>query len=235
MSKLLICERKSFIKILKAYGLNQYKPNNIKRIKSSTSKTQVLVNQQKQTLQLKVTKEEYQELNQETTHIRLAKEKLQELDHQQSNASVVKKQKENQDSRVNAREHLRKDAINELYNRKFMKFLYYCWKLNSIIPRYSIGSHKKGRFLQVLINHNLLYTLITYTKTINQVQSDFEEFYALITSSKQLKAYAFRTYPDLSHFIQNWSKYKRFKFTPLVGPYQTPPNCWRLGPNGSIS
>ncbi len=183
MSKLLICERKSFIKILKAYGLNQYKPNNIKRIKSSTSKTQVLVNQQKQTLQLKVTKEEYQELNQETTHIRLAKEKLQELDHQQSNASVVKKQKENQDSRVNAREHLRKDAINELYNRKFMNFLYYCW----------------------------------------------------ITSSKQLKAYAFRTYPDLSHFIQNWSKYKRFKFTPLVGPYQTPPNCWRLGPNGSIS
>ncbi len=33
------------------------------------------------------------------------------------------------------------------------------------------------------------------------MMSNFEEFYALITSSKQLKAYAFPTYLDLSHFL----------------------------------
>jgi hypothetical protein len=33
------------------------------------------------------------------------------------------------------------------------------------------------------------------------MMSNFEEFYALIASSKQLKAYAFHTYLDLSHFL----------------------------------
>jgi hypothetical protein len=45
---------------LKAYGLDQYKSNNIERIESFKSKTQVLANQQEQTLQLKVAKEESQ-------------------------------------------------------------------------------------------------------------------------------------------------------------------------------
>jgi hypothetical protein len=138
---------------------------------------------------------------------------------------------------VDARGHLRKDEIDELYNQKFKKFLYYCWRLNSIIPWYNIGSHKRGRFLQAPRNHNLLYKPTTYTKTIDQnlVWLDFEEFYALIKISKQLKTYAFHIYPNLSHFFQNWSKYKRFKLTPLVGPNQTPPTCWRLGLDGSKS
>jgi hypothetical protein len=38
---------------------------------------------------------------------------------------VLSKKKENQDSRVDARSYLERDAIDELYNKKFMKFLYY--------------------------------------------------------------------------------------------------------------
>jgi hypothetical protein len=54
MLKLPICERtnlKSFIKVLRAYGLDQQRSNNIEGLVESTRlKTQVLANQQKQTL-----------------------------------------------------------------------------------------------------------------------------------------------------------------------------------------
>jgi hypothetical protein len=45
---------------------------------------------------------------------------------------------------------------------------------------------------------------------------DFEQFYALITSSQQLETYAFQTCLDLSYFFESWAKYKRFKFVPLI-------------------
>jgi hypothetical protein len=64
---------------------------------------------------------------------------------------------------------------------------------------------------------------------------DFEQFYALITSSQQLKIYAFQTYPNLTYFLESWAKYKKFKFVPLVTPNNTPPTCWRLGPKGFTS
>jgi hypothetical protein len=41
------------------------------------------------------------------------------------NPSVVKEERENQDSRVEARRHQEKDVIDELYNKKFKKFLYH--------------------------------------------------------------------------------------------------------------
>ncbi len=54
------------------------------------------------------------------------------------------------------------------------------------IPRYGIGSHKKGKLFQAPRSRNLLYTPTICTETTNQnlVWSNFEEFYALITSSK---------------------------------------------------
>jgi hypothetical protein len=74
-------------------------------------------------LQVKVAKKESLELDQEIAYIRLAKKELQEHDHQQSNPSIVK---EERDSRVDV-PHLKRDAINELYIKKFKKFFYYCW------------------------------------------------------------------------------------------------------------
>ncbi len=108
MSKLPICERvslKSFIKGLRAYRLNQQRPSNIDGLENFKVETQVLVDQQEQTLQLKVIKEESLELNYETAHTRLAKEELQEHDHQQSNLNIVKEEK---DSRVDIQGHLKK-------------------------------------------------------------------------------------------------------------------------------
>jgi hypothetical protein len=67
------------------------------------------------------------------------------------------------------------------------------------------------------------------------MMSNFEEFYALITSSKQLKTYAFHIYLDFSHFLKSWSKYRRFKSVPFIRPNQTPPTCWKLGLEGSKS
>ncbi len=77
-------------------------------------------------MQLIVTKEKPLEVDQEITHIRSIEKELQEYDHQQSNPSVVKEERENKNSMVDARGHLKKDAINEFYNKKFKKFLYYC-------------------------------------------------------------------------------------------------------------
>jgi hypothetical protein len=38
---------------------------------------------------------------------------------------VLSKRKENQDSRVDVRKHFKRDVMDELYNKKFMKFFYY--------------------------------------------------------------------------------------------------------------
>jgi hypothetical protein len=65
MSKLPNCEKyslKSFINILKAYGLDQQKESNIRVIKSFRLKTKVLACQPKQGRHLRVAKEKLQEL-----------------------------------------------------------------------------------------------------------------------------------------------------------------------------
>jgi hypothetical protein len=69
-----------------------------------------------------------------------------------------------------------------------------------------------------------MYTPTTCTKTTNQnlVWDEFQQFYALITSSQPLEKYAFQTYFDLSYFLESWAKYKKLKCVPLVGPNNTP-------------
>jgi hypothetical protein len=126
---------------------------------------------------------------------------------------------------------LGKLAIDRHYNTKFKKFLYYCWVQSFIIHRYNLGCHKRNRFHLTLRNHNLLYTPTTYTTTTyhNLVWEEFETFYVLITFSRQLKSYAFGTYPDLSYFLKSWAKYIKFNFIPLIKLDKTPPICWRLG------
>jgi hypothetical protein len=86
---------------------------------------------------------------------------------------------------------------------------------SSIIHKYNLSSHKKDKFYLVPSNHSLLYTPTTCTKKIdhNLVWDEFEQFYALITSSQQLKKYAFQTYPDLSYFFQSWAKEKKFQIS----------------------
>ncbi len=80
-------------------------------------------------------------------------------------------------------------AIDQFYNQKFKEFLCYHWVQSSIIRRYNLGSHKRSRFYLAPRNHSLLYTPIACIKTIDEdlVWDDFEHFYALITSSKQLE------------------------------------------------
>ncbi len=82
-------------------------------------------------------------------------------------------------------------------------------------------------------NHSLSCPSTTYTKTIDQdlVWNDFEQFYALITSSQQLETYAFHIYHDLSYFLKSWKKYKQFKHISYKAITHTP-KMWRLGPRG---
>jgi hypothetical protein len=71
------------------------------------------------------------------------------------------------------------------------------------------------------------YTHIACTDTIDQnlYYDDFKSFYALITSSPKLKAYAIEIYTNLSKFLVSWDMLKKFKFIPLVGTKCTPPTC----------
>jgi hypothetical protein len=94
---------------------------------------------------------------------------------------------------VDVEGQLGKLTIDQLYNQKFKKFLYYYWVQSSIIHKHNLSSHKKGKFYLAPRNHSLLYTPTTCTKTIdhNLVWDEFEQFYASITSSEQLKKYAF--------------------------------------------
>ncbi len=87
---------------------------------------------------------------------------------------------------------LKKLAIDQFYNTKFKKFLYHCWVQSSIIYRYNLGSHKKGRFHLALKNRNLLYTPTAYTTTTNHnsIWDEFETFYVLIiffTTTRELR------------------------------------------------
>jgi hypothetical protein len=138
---------------------------------------------------------------------------------------------------MNVKWQLKKLATDQLYNQMSKKFICYRWVQSSIIRRYNLGNHKRSKFHPTPRNYSLLYTPTTCTKTTNQdlVCDDFEQLYALITSSQQLETYAFQTYPNLSYFLESWAKYKRFKFVPFVRPNNTPPMCWRLGPGGSRS
>jgi hypothetical protein len=106
-----------------------------------------------------------------------------------------------------------------------------------VLPSYNTSNHKRGRFAQTLRNHNLVYTPIACTKTTNHnlVWRNFEQFYALITSSQELHAYAFHTYPDLEYFLESWDKHKKFKYVPLIGLECTPLTRWKLGPGQSKS
>jgi hypothetical protein len=80
------------------------------------------------------------------------------------------------DSDMDVEGQLRKLAIHQFYNQKFKKFLCYHWVQSSIILRYNLGNHKRGKFYPTLRNHNLLYTPTNYTKIIDQdlVWDDFE-------------------------------------------------------------
>ncbi len=86
---------------------------------------------------------------------------------------------------MNVEKQLRKLVIDQLYNQKFKKFLYYFRVQSSILHKYNLGSHR-GRFYLAPRNHSLLYTPTTCTKTIDQDLDwdDFEQFYALITFSQ---------------------------------------------------
>ncbi len=91
---------KFFINILKTYGLNQQRANNIKGIvESCRSKTQVLTYQQEQKGQLRIAKEKPQEIDQQNPNTKLAKQELQELEHQTLDLNVIKDEIENQNSR----------------------------------------------------------------------------------------------------------------------------------------
>jgi hypothetical protein len=64
---------------------------------------------------------------------------------------------------------------------------------------------------------------------------DLKHFMFWSFFSWQLENYAFGTCLDLSHFLESWAKYIKFKFLPLVRLDKTPPTCLRLGPGGSKS
>ncbi len=113
---------KSFINILKAYGLDQQR-------KSFRLQIEVLAYQPKQGGHLRVAKKELQELEVDMQNLnsKVAKEDLQQLEHQGSNPSAIKEEIGTHDLGVDVEGQLGKLAIDQLYNQKLKKFLYYHW------------------------------------------------------------------------------------------------------------
>jgi hypothetical protein len=128
MSKLPNCERdslKSFIHILRAYGLDYQRESNIGVVENSRSKIEILAYQSKQGGHFRVAKEELQKLkvDQHNLNSRVAIEDLQQLEHQGSNLSAIKEEIGTRDSYMDVEGQLRKLTIDQFYNQKFKKFL----------------------------------------------------------------------------------------------------------------
>ncbi len=68
---------------------------------------------------------------------------------------------------MNVRGQIGKITIDELYNEKFKKFLYYHWVQRFIVPSYNTSTHIRGKFVQVPKNRSLVYTLTTCIKIID--------------------------------------------------------------------
>jgi len=62
---------------------------------------------------------------------------------------------------------------------------------------------------------------------------DFVAFYELVISCEEVESYAIEHYPGLTYFLDFGIHIKKHGFIPLVGPKQTPPSAWRLGPGGA--
>jgi hypothetical protein len=107
---------------LKAYGLDQQR-------KSFRLQIEVLAYQPKQGGHLRVAKKELQELEVDMQNLnsKVAKEDLQQLEHQGSNPSAIKEEIGTHDLGVDVEGQLGKLAIDQLYNQKLKKFLYYHW------------------------------------------------------------------------------------------------------------
>jgi hypothetical protein len=72
---------------------------------------------------------------------------------------------------VDVEGQLGKLAIDQLYNQKFKKILYYRWVKSFIIRKCNLDSHKKSKFDLAQKICNMLYTSITNQ---NLVWDDFE-------------------------------------------------------------
>jgi hypothetical protein len=87
MLELPNCERdslKSFINILRTYGLDQQRKSNIRFVENSRLETEVLAYQLEQGGHFRVAKEELQELevDQQNLNNKITIENLQQLEHQ---------------------------------------------------------------------------------------------------------------------------------------------------------
>jgi hypothetical protein len=73
-------------------------------------------------------------------------------------------------------------------------------------------------------------TICTSTTNITLDWANFTKFYEFFISNEELETYALENYVDPTHFLISWYLYQKHIFVLLVGPKQTPPIAWRLGP-----
>jgi hypothetical protein len=83
------------------------------------------------------------------------------------NPSAIKEEIRIHDLRVDVKGQPRKFAIDQLYDQKFKKLLYYQWVQSATICRYNLSNHKRGKFYPALRNCSLLCKPTICTKTTN--------------------------------------------------------------------
>ncbi len=86
----------------------------------------------------------------------------------------------------------RKVTIDDLYNEKFRKFLYYCWVKRFVVFNYNINSHIRSRFVQGPRNCNLVYI----TKVLHFQRREDTQWLHIFMQTKYLYGHAIKGMDD---------------------------------------
>ncbi len=166
MLKLPICERTSlklFIKVLRAYGEDQQRPK--------TQKDKKTLDQKHKPQQ--INKNKFYNFKQPKKSLQSQIRKLHTLGQPKRsykrmiiNNQILVLSKKREKTKIQGwmLGDIQKGMSQMNFTIKnFKKFLYHNQIQSYVIPKYNIGSHKRGRFDQAPRSHNLLYTPIAYT------------------------------------------------------------------------
>lgn len=125
--------------------------------------------------------------------------------------------------------------IENIYNDKYNKFIYYYWVVKHITTPQVVTCVKRARFYkfhQIQVQNILKFIPITCSTTTNKnlVSENFEEFWKFIFEFFCAKAHAIEQYHNLIEVLWFWFDFNNNKGIPLVWPKCEPPIWRRLGP-----
>jgi hypothetical protein len=121
--------------------------------------------------------------------------------------------------------------IDKIYKESFSKFNYFCWIAKSIVHLVGKSAKLVGQRRLLELEHNVQLNT-TCTTIINEDLNwtNFVDIFNLINISVSTHEYGLHKFFKSTHFLFSWSKHRKDKGVPLVGPNCIPLSFWRLVP-----